>query len=76
MAGVLLNDVATRRYMRGRDLVMLVVVALTENFWYRQLNNWWGVVGTVQALTGKGRWGTMKRQALGSVSADRGASPS
>jgi cellulose synthase/poly-beta-1,6-N-acetylglucosamine synthase-like glycosyltransferase len=76
MAAVLLNDVATRRYMRGRDLVMLVVVALTENFWYRQLNNWWGVVGTVQALTGKGGWGTMKRQALGSVSADRGASPS
>jgi hypothetical protein len=65
MMAVLLNDVATRRYMRGRDLVLLVVVALVENFGYRQLNTWWSVVGTVQAATGKGGWGTMKRRALG-----------
>ena len=61
----LLNDVATRRYMRGKDLVLLVVVALIENCGYRQLNTWWSFVGTVQAVTGKGGWGTMKRQALG-----------
>ena len=64
MTAVLLSDVATRRYMRGRDLVLLVIVALSENFGYRQLNTWWGVVGTVQALTGKGGWGTMKRTAF------------
>jgi cellulose synthase/poly-beta-1,6-N-acetylglucosamine synthase-like glycosyltransferase len=61
MMAVLLNDVATRRYMRGRDLVLLVVVALVENCGYRQLNTWWGFVGTVQAATGKSGWGTMKR---------------
>ena len=65
MMAVLLNDVATRRYMRGRDLVRLVVVAVVENCGYRQLNTWWGFIGTVQAATGKGGWGTMKRQALG-----------
>jgi cellulose synthase/poly-beta-1,6-N-acetylglucosamine synthase-like glycosyltransferase len=64
MTAVLLNDVATRRYMRGRDLMLLFVVALVENCGYRQLNTWWGVVGTVQALTGKGGWGTMKRRAF------------
>jgi cellulose synthase/poly-beta-1,6-N-acetylglucosamine synthase-like glycosyltransferase len=64
MMAVLLNDGATRRYMRGRDLIRLFVVALIENFGYRQLNMWWGVVGTVQALTGKGGWGTMKRRAF------------
>jgi cellulose synthase/poly-beta-1,6-N-acetylglucosamine synthase-like glycosyltransferase len=64
MSAVLLNDVATRRYMRGRDLLLLFVVAVAENCGYRQLNTWWGVVGTVQALTGKGGWGTMKRRAF------------
>jgi tetratricopeptide (TPR) repeat protein len=30
----------------------------------QQLNAWWGCVGTVQALTGKGGWGPMKRRAF------------
>jgi cellulose synthase/poly-beta-1,6-N-acetylglucosamine synthase-like glycosyltransferase len=64
MMAVLLSDVSTRRYMRGRDLILLFVVALVENYGYRQLNTWWGVVGTVRALTGKGGWGTMKRRAF------------
>jgi cellulose synthase/poly-beta-1,6-N-acetylglucosamine synthase-like glycosyltransferase len=62
MTAVLMNDVATRRYMRGRDLILLIVVALVENVGYRQLNTWWGTVGTVQAMTGKGGWGKMKRR--------------
>ena len=64
MTAVLLSDVATRRYMRGGDLIRLFVVALAENYGYRQLNTWWGVVGTVQALAGTGGWGPMKRRAF------------
>ena len=62
---VLMNDFAMRRYLGGRDLVLLVVIALLENFGYRQLNAWWSCVGTVQAMTGKGGWGVMKRRAFG-----------
>jgi len=75
MAAVLLNDVATKRYLRGRDLMILFFVALIENCGYRQLNMWWGVVGTVQALTGKGGWGTMKRQAFTGTTPSESASP-
>jgi hypothetical protein len=57
LLAVLLSDVATRRYNRGRDLALLVAVATMENIGYRQLNASWGCVGTVQALTGKGGWG-------------------
>ena len=64
LLAVLLNDVTSRRYMRGRDLALLVAVAILESFGYRQLNSLWGCVGTVQALTGKGGWGSMKRQAF------------
>jgi cellulose synthase/poly-beta-1,6-N-acetylglucosamine synthase-like glycosyltransferase len=64
LLAVLLNDVTSRQYKRGRDLAFLVVVATLESLGYRQLNALWGCVGTVQALTGKGGWGSMKRKAF------------
>ena len=61
---VVLSDLGTRRYMRGHDLALLVIVVLVENCGYRQLNSWWAWVGTYQTLTGKGGWGEMKRKAF------------
>jgi hypothetical protein len=63
-AAVVLSDLGTRRYMRGRELLLLIVVVFVENCGYRQLNSWWGCVGTYQTLTGKGGWGEMKRKAF------------
>jgi cellulose synthase/poly-beta-1,6-N-acetylglucosamine synthase-like glycosyltransferase len=62
LIAVLLSDVATGRYMRGRDLGLLVTVAFLESFGYRQLNSWWGCVGTAQAVSGRSGWGVMKRR--------------
>ena len=64
LLAILLNDVTSRQYMRGRDLALLVAVAMLESFGYRQVNSLWGCVGTFQALTGKGGWGSMKRKAF------------
>jgi len=64
LLAVFLSDIASRRYMRGRDFALLLTVAILENIGYRQLNSWWGCVGTIQALTGKGGWGPMKRRAF------------
>jgi cellulose synthase/poly-beta-1,6-N-acetylglucosamine synthase-like glycosyltransferase len=64
LLAVLLSDLATRRYMRGGDLLRLLAVVLVEGIGYRQINSWWGCVGTVQAITGKGGWGAMKRKAF------------
>ena len=64
LLAILLNDVAMQRYMRGKDLVLLVAVAIFESFGYRQVNALWGCVGTFQAMTGKGGWGTMQRRAF------------
>jgi len=59
---VLLSDIATGRYMSGRDLRLLVAAALLENLGYRQLNSWWGCVATAQVLSGQHGWGVIKRQ--------------
>lgn len=64
LLAVLLSDVATRRYMQGGDLFLLVAVVLLENCGYRQINSWWGCVGTIQSLSGKGGWGVMRRRAF------------
>ena len=64
LLAVLLSDIATRRYMRGRDLVLLLAVVILENCGYRQLISWWGCIGTVQSLSGKGGWGVIKRRAF------------
>ena len=64
LLAVLLNDLTARRYLRGPDLAVLCAAAVLENVGYRQLNAWWGCVGTLQALTGKGRWGPIKRRAF------------
>jgi cellulose synthase/poly-beta-1,6-N-acetylglucosamine synthase-like glycosyltransferase len=62
LAAVLLNDVIAGRYMTGRDLMLLIVIAIVENCGYRQLNSWWACVGTIRMLTRKQRWGAMKRR--------------
>jgi len=64
LLAVLLNDLSLRRYMRGRDLALLVAVAMLESIGYRQANALWGCLGTVQALGGKSEWGPMKRRAF------------
>jgi cellulose synthase/poly-beta-1,6-N-acetylglucosamine synthase-like glycosyltransferase len=69
LLAVLLSDVTSRQYVQGRDLALLVAVAILESFGYRQVNSLWGCVGTVQALTGKGGWGSMKRRAFRAGSA-------
>jgi hypothetical protein len=51
--------------MRGRDLAILLAVIVLENLGYRQVNAWWGWLGTVQAMTGARGWGPMKRRAFG-----------
>lgn len=54
--------------LQGGSLALLVLVAILENCGYRQLNAWWSCVGTVQAMTGKGGWGVMKRRAFDGAS--------
>ena len=62
LLALFMSDLATQRYMGGRDLMLLVGVVLLESCGYRQMNAWWGCVGTVQAATGRAGWGVIKRR--------------
>ena len=60
-ASALLLEMMVTRTTRARDLALLAMSAVLENFGYRQLNNLWRLEGIWQFLTGKQGWGSMER---------------
>jgi cellulose synthase/poly-beta-1,6-N-acetylglucosamine synthase-like glycosyltransferase len=59
---LILEEMELKRVPRARDLLILIGVAVIENFGYRQINNWWRVVGWWQFLRKKRGWGEMTRK--------------
>jgi Glycosyltransferases, probably involved in cell wall biogenesis len=60
-----LEEMELRRFPRARDLVILALAAVLENFGYRQLNNFWRLQGTWQYLRKSHSWGEMTRKGFG-----------
>lgn len=59
---LLLEELSFHLYERPSQLVVLFLMAVVENFGYRQLNSVWRLIGLVRwALGGKAHWGEMKR---------------
>ena len=57
-----LEESELRRFPRARDLLLLTLVAVLENFGYRQLNNIWRLRGVWQYWRRSQSWGTMTRK--------------
>jgi cellulose synthase/poly-beta-1,6-N-acetylglucosamine synthase-like glycosyltransferase len=62
VASVTLEELTFRRYESTIDLVRLFLLAILENFGYRQLSTYWRVKGLVSAARGLRGWGTMQRK--------------
>ena len=62
LSAVALEELSFRRYPRISDLLQLFLLALLENFGYRQLSAWWRLKGTISALRGVEGWGHMTRK--------------
>jgi len=63
-----LSEMGIKRFPRTRDLIVLLLVAIIENFGYRQLNNVWRVQGYWQYLRGDNSWGEMTRRGFAKAS--------
>jgi cellulose synthase/poly-beta-1,6-N-acetylglucosamine synthase-like glycosyltransferase len=65
-SGLLLEEMSFHLYPRGKQLLMLGLIVILENFGYRQLNTYWRLVGLWRWLRQKeSTWGTMKRKGIG-----------
>jgi cellulose synthase/poly-beta-1,6-N-acetylglucosamine synthase-like glycosyltransferase len=61
VGSLILEEIELKRFPRASDLIILTVVAIVENFGYRQINNLWRIQGLWQYLRGAQDWGTMTR---------------
>lgn len=61
VSSLVLEELSLRRFPRARDLAILTLAALVENFGYRQISNFWRLRGLWQYLRGQKGWGTMVR---------------
>jgi len=59
---VALEELTFRRYPRFTDLMQLFVLAVIENFGYRQLTIYWRIHGFISALRKVEGWGKMERK--------------
>ncbi len=60
-ASSLLLEMMVTHTTRARDLALLAMSSVLENFGYRQLNNIWRLEGIWQFLRGTQGWGAMQR---------------
>ncbi len=64
VGALLLEEIAFQSYPSVRHLGLLLLVAVGENFGYRQLNTLWRLEGILRWLfRRKARWGEMRRTA-------------
>lgn len=62
-SGLLLEEMSFHIYPRSRQLAMLGLIVVAENFGYRQLNSWWRLVGLWRWARGhESSWGAMTRK--------------
>jgi cellulose synthase/poly-beta-1,6-N-acetylglucosamine synthase-like glycosyltransferase len=64
VCSLILEEIELQRTPRARDLAILTLAAVVENFGYRQLNNFWRVKGYWQYLRADRNWGEMTRTGL------------
>jgi cellulose synthase/poly-beta-1,6-N-acetylglucosamine synthase-like glycosyltransferase len=62
VAALALEEFSFHRHRRAREAVRLLVYAVLENFGYRQLTEWWRLVGVWEFVRRKRGWGEMKRK--------------
>jgi hypothetical protein len=62
VAALVLEEIQLRRLPHARDLAILTLVAVLENFGYRQVNNLWRIRGWWQFMRKSEAWGEMVRK--------------
>jgi cellulose synthase/poly-beta-1,6-N-acetylglucosamine synthase-like glycosyltransferase len=59
---VILEELSFKKYPNLKELFILFVAAVFENFGYRQLITWWRFKATIDYISGKRSWGKMEKK--------------
>ena len=64
LGAIAFEELTTRRYPALKDLFLLLLAALLEGLYYRQLTAWWRTKGILDYILKKRGWGHMERQSF------------
>ncbi|MER2520062.1 MAG: glycosyltransferase [Bdellovibrionales bacterium] len=62
ITSLILEESELHRVPTAKDLALLALIAVAENFGYRQFNNIWRMAGWWEYVCGATHWGEMKRK--------------
>ena len=65
-SAILFEEISYKRYGNLKDILLLFVVSILEQFYYRQLTVWWRVKAFFNYNKGSKKWGTIERKDFGS----------
>jgi cellulose synthase/poly-beta-1,6-N-acetylglucosamine synthase-like glycosyltransferase len=66
---ILFEELTFHKYERRRDVLILVVTAFLEPFFYHPMVLYWAVRGNIDYLSGNRKWGEMIRKGFGAMRA-------
>lgn len=61
-SAILFEEISYKRYGNLKDILLLFVVSILEQFYYRQLTVWWRVKAFFNYRKGSKQWGTIERK--------------
>lgn len=64
LSSLILAEITLKRYEDPKDRLKLLLLAIFENFGYRQLHTLWRIKGTIQFLRKETKWGEMTREEI------------
>ena len=67
VAALALEEFSFRRHPHGREVIRMLVYAVTENFGYRQLVDFWRLRGLWDVVRRRKGWGDMKRKGFAAL---------
>jgi cellulose synthase/poly-beta-1,6-N-acetylglucosamine synthase-like glycosyltransferase len=62
LLAILLEELSSRRYPRGRDILLLTLAGIAENLFYRQYLSAVRAIAYLDYLKGKKEWGAMEKR--------------
>lgn len=65
ISALALEEISFRRHPRSKHVIRLAFYALVDNLGYRQLSNFWRLMGLIDFLRRRRDWGVMPRKGLG-----------
>ncbi|WP_035052013.1 glycosyltransferase family 2 protein [Carnobacterium pleistocenium] len=61
-SAILFEEISYKRYSNLKDILLLFMVSILEQFYYRPLTVWWRVTAFFNYRKGSKKWGTIERK--------------